>query len=150
MKAPNGKAAILFRIAAVLFVLFAAGHTFGFLSFRAPTQEAQAVFESMNSVHFEADGKIFSYGGWYRGFGLSATASMLFEAFLAWYLGGMAKRGAPEVKALGWAFFLWQLPGVALAWIYYGVPPMVLSVLVAALIAVATSRAKGKAATEIR
>jgi hypothetical protein len=104
----------------------------------------------MNSVHFEADGKIFSYGGWYRGFGLSATASMLFEAFLAWYLGSMAKKGLPEVKALGWAFFLWQLPGVALAWIYYGPPPMVLSLLVAALIAVATSQAKAKAATETR
>jgi succinate dehydrogenase/fumarate reductase cytochrome b subunit len=150
MKAPNGKATILFRITAVLFVLFAAGHTFGFLSFRAPTQEAQAVFESMNNVHFEADGKIFSYGGWYRGFGLSATASMLFEAFLAWYLGGMAKRGASEVKALGWAFFLWQLPGVALAWIYYGPPPMVLSLLVAVLIAAATRLAKTKAATEAR
>jgi hypothetical protein len=150
MKRANGRATILFRITAVAFVLFAAGHTFGFLSFKAPTQEAQIVFQSMNSVHFEADGKIFSYGGWYRGFGLSATASMLFEAFFAWYLGGMAKKGAPEVKALGWAFFLWQLPGVALAWIYFGVPPMVLSVLVAALIATATWLATAKAATETR
>jgi len=135
------KSTILFRITAVLFVIFALGHTFGFLSFKAPTQEGIAVLESMNTVHFEVGHKIFSYGGWYRGFGLSATASMLFEAFFAWYLGGMAKRGRPEVKVLGWAFFAWQLPAVALAWIYFGLPPMVLSILVTVLIATATALA---------
>jgi len=132
------KATILFRITAVLFVLFALGHTFGFLSFKPPTQEGQAVFDAMNNVHFEAEGKIFSYGGWYRGFGLTATASMLFEAFLAWYLGSMAKRGSREVAVIGWAFFLWQLPGLVLAWIYFGIAPMILSALVAVLIAIAT------------
>lgn len=132
------KATILFRITAVFFVIFAIGHTLGFLSFKAPTQEGIAVFESMNTVHFEVGHKIFSYGGWYRGFGLSATAAMLFEAFLAWYLGSMAKRGSRETKPLGWAFFVWQLPGVVLAWIYFGIPPMVLSILVTALIGTAT------------
>src|SRR5258707_402848 len=110
------KATVLFRITAVLFVLFALGHTFGFLSFKPPTQEGQAVRDAMNNVHFEVKGKIFSYGGFYRGFGLSATASMLFESFLAWYLGSMAKRGSREVAVVGWAFFLWQLFGVVLAW----------------------------------
>lgn len=132
------KATILFRITAGLFILFAIGHTFGFLSFKAPTQEGQAVLESMNNVHFEMDGKIFSYGGFYRGFGLSATASMLFEAFLAWYLGSMARRGSPEVKAIGWAFFLWQIVGLVLSWMYFGIPPMILSVLVAGLIGAGT------------
>jgi len=144
------KATILFRITAVLFLLFAAGHTFGFLSFKPPTQEAQAVLESMNNVHFSAEGKIFSYGGWYRGFGLSATAGMIFEAFLAWYLGSMAKRGSREVKTIGWALFIWQLPGLVLAWIYFGIEPMILSALVTVMIGVATALANGKAATEIR
>ena len=74
------KATILFRITAVLFLLFATGHTLG-ISFKAPTQEAQAVLEPMNNVHPEVARKIFADGGWYRGFGLSATASMIFEAF---------------------------------------------------------------------
>ena len=132
------KATILFRITAVFFVIFALGHTFGFLSFKAPTQEGIAVFESMNTVHFEVGHKIFSYGGWYRGFGLSATASMLFEAFLAWYLGAIAKRGTHGVKPIGWVFFAWQIFGAVLAWIYFGLPPMVLSVVVTLLIGTAT------------
>jgi hypothetical protein len=132
------KAAVLFRITAVVFLVFAAGHTFGFLSFKPASQEGLAVREAMNDVHFEVHGKIYSYGGWYRGFGLTATASMLFEAFLAWYLGSMAKRGSRDVAVLAWAFFTWQLPGLMLAWLYFGVAPMVLSALVALLIACST------------
>ena len=141
------KATILFRITAVMFLLFAAGHTFGFLSFKPQTQEALTVRDAMNNVHFEEEGKIFSYGGWYRGFGLSATASMIFEAFLAWYLGTMARRGSREVAAIGWAFFAWQLPGLVLSWLYFGIPPMVLSAVVVILIGIATWLATTKAAT---
>lgn len=135
------KATLLFRIAAVMFVLFAIGHTFGFLTFKPATEQGLAVRDAMNNVHFEAQGRIYSYGGFYRGFGLSATASMLFEAFLAWYLGSMAKRGSREVKAIGWAFFIQQLSGLVLSWLYFGVPPMILSAVVTALIGVATWQA---------
>jgi len=136
------KASILFRIVAVVFVLFAAGHTVGFLSFKPNTEQALAVRDAMNNVHFEAQGKIFSYGGWYRGFGLTATFAMLFEAFLAWRLGSMAKRGAPDVLALGWGFFVWQLPGLALSYLYFGITPMIFSAVVAVLVAVATALAR--------
>jgi hypothetical protein len=136
------RATILFRITAVVFLLFAAGHTVGFLSFKPATEQALAVRDAMNNVHFEANGKIFSYGGWYRGFGLTATFAMLFEAFLAWRLGSMAKRGSPDVKALGWAFFLWQLPGLVLAYIYFGVIPTIFSLVATALVAAATWSAK--------
>lgn len=144
------KATILFRITAIVFLLFAAGHTFGFLTFTPPTQEGLAVRDAMNNVHFEVGSKIFSYGGWYRGFGLSATASMIFEAFLAWYLGSMARRGSQEVRAIGWTFFAWQLPGLVLSWLYFGIPPMVLSAVVAILIGTATWLATAKAATGAR
>ena len=132
------KATLLFRITTVVFLLFATGHTFGFLSFKPPTEEGLAVRDAMDRVHFEAQGKIFSYGGWYRGFGLTATVAMLFQVFLAWNLGNMAARGSQDVKAIGWAFFAWQLPGLVLSWLYFGIAPMILSALVAVLIGVAT------------
>jgi len=132
------KATILFRITAVLFLVFAAGHTFGFLSFKPPTEPGLAVRDAMNNVHFEVKGAVYSYGGFYRGFGLSATAGMVFEAFLAWYLAGMAKRGSRDVKVLGGAFFVWQVAGLVLSLLYFGIPPMVLSTVVAVLIGAAT------------
>lgn len=129
-------ATLFYRIAAVLFVLFTLGHTFGFLSFRPSSQEGQAVLESMNRVHFQAGGRAFSYGEWYRGFGLSITVSMLFWAFLSWHLGETARTAPHAIGVLGWAFFAVQLAGVVMALLYFGPPAMVLSALVTALVGV--------------
>jgi hypothetical protein len=82
------KATALYRIAAVLFIVFAAGHTVGFLGFRPPTTEAAAVRDAMKNVHFQVGGSSFTYGGFYTGFGLFATLYLLFAAYLAWHLGG--------------------------------------------------------------
>lgn len=46
------KASTWFRIAFVVMLLFAAGHTFGFLTFRASTADGQAVRAAMDTVHF--------------------------------------------------------------------------------------------------
>jgi len=42
------KAVTLYRIASVLLVLFAAGHTFGFLKFKPSSAEGLAVRDAMN------------------------------------------------------------------------------------------------------
>jgi hypothetical protein len=46
-------ATLLYRIAAFVFVLFAVGHTYGFLSLRPPSAEGRAVYDAMNTVRFE-------------------------------------------------------------------------------------------------
>jgi len=86
----------LYRTAAVVLVLFAAGHTAGFLTFRPSSPQGLAVWESMNSVHFEFAGSTYSYAGFYTGFGLTVTpfvgplcAVTLFAAhalFSRWWL----------------------------------------------------------------
>lgn len=116
-------ATVLYRIAAVLLVLFAAGHTVGFLRFTPPTAEGIAVRDAMDAVRFDIKGKSFTYGGFYRGFGLFVTAYVLFSAFIAWHLGGLAAAGPSAIGVLGWAFFLVQLATLALSWIYFG--PMI-------------------------
>ena len=133
-------ATLLYRIAAFVFILFALGHTYGFLSLRAPSAEARAVFDAMNTVHFEVGGHSFSYGGFYRGFGLSCTVSMLLSAFLAWHLGELARSAPASVGLLGWVFFAAQIAGGVLSFLYFGLPPMVLSALVAAVVGLAAFR----------
>ena len=133
-------ARLLYRIAAFLFVLFALGHTYGFLHLRAPSAEARAVFDAMNTVHFEVGGQSFSYGGFYRGFGLSCTVSMLLSAFLSWHLGQLARSAPASIGLLGWVFFAVQIAGGVLSFLYFGLPPMVLTTLVAAIIGLAAFR----------
>jgi hypothetical protein len=130
-------ATLLYRIAAFVFALFALGHTYGFLSLRAPSAEARAVFDAMNTAHFEIGSQSFSYGGFYRGFGLSCTVSMVLSAFLSWHLGELARSAPSAIGPLGWIFFVAQLAGVVLSFLYFGLPPMVLSALVAAIVGLA-------------
>ena len=127
----------LYRIAAVIFVLFAVGHTFGFLSLRAPSAEGQAVYDAMNNVHFTDGGHSYSYGGFYRGFGLSCTVSMILSVFLSWHLGELAKSNPSAIGVLGWIFFLAQVAGVVLSFLYFGLPPMVLSCVMAVIVGLA-------------
>ncbi len=125
------KSVWLYRIAAAFFVLFAAGHTFGFLSFKPSTAEGVAVLEAMNRVHFQAGGTSFSYGGFYRGFGLDITLYLVFSAFLAWHLAGLVKTAPAAIGALGWAFFGLQLAGLILTFKYFSTGPAVLGGVVA-------------------
>jgi hypothetical protein len=139
-----------FRISAVILLLFAVGHTLGFLTFTPPTEQGLAVREAMTNVHFQVGGKIFSYGGFYRGFGLSATISMLFEGFVCWFLGGLARRNPREVIAIGWALVVQQVAGMVLSLMYFGVPPTIFSAVLTLCIVVATSLAarSSKASTQ--
>jgi hypothetical protein len=124
------KATLLYRIASVAFILFALGHTVGFLTFRPPTPEGLAVWDAMNHVHFHVDGSDFSYGVFYIGFGLSATVSMLFQSYIAWHLGALARNNPKAIGAFGWAFTLVQVAGLILSLKYFAAIPAILSAIV--------------------
>lgn len=121
----------LYQAASALFVLFAALHTFGFLSFRAPTAEARALYESMFSVHFRVGGATFSYGGFYVGFGLYVSLYLLFSALLAWKLSSLSVAQPEAIGLLGWALFTLQLISFGLSWIYFSTGPAAFSAITA-------------------
>jgi hypothetical protein len=139
------KSTWLYRVAAILLVLFAAAHTFSFLKFIPPTSEGRAVLDGMNTVSLKP-GSVYTFGGFYRGFGLFVTAYLLFSAYLAWYLGSLARRlsvaaaptaGIPATSvptpagSLPWVFFFLQLVSLAITWKYFPAPPIISSALVA-------------------
>ncbi|HKE21943.1 MAG TPA: hypothetical protein VKB88_06095 [Bryobacteraceae bacterium] len=130
----------LYRSAAVVFVLFAAGHTLGFLSFTPPTSEGIAVRDAMANVHFTLRGSTFSYGGFYRGFGLSATVSMLFQAFLAWQLAALTRVAPRAAASITWALVAVQVLGFVLSCLYFAIPPAVFSLGLGVLLAFAGRR----------
>ena len=124
-------ATTLYRIASVLLVVFAAGHTVGFLKFVPASAEGRAVHDSMKNVRFQVGRSTFTYGGFYTGFGLFATAYLVFAAFLAWCLGDLARAHPEAIAPLVWGFFLLHVASLVLSWIYFLAPPVVLSALVA-------------------
>jgi hypothetical protein len=134
------KAARWFRIAAIVMLLFAVLHTIGFLSLRPPSPEGMAVWNAMNGVSFSIDGGTYSYGHFYRAFGLSLTVVQLFGAWVAWTLGQMARRGDGGVRAIAWGIIVWQILGIAIAAIYVSAKPAALSSVTVICIAIALVR----------
>ena len=124
-------ATILYRIAAIVLILFAAGHTAGFLTLKPPTAEGIAVRDGMNNVHFAVGSKLYTYGGFYKGFGLTITVYMLFTALLAWHLGGLAATNPGAIGILGWAFFALHVASVVLSCVYFFPIPAVFGAVVA-------------------
>jgi hypothetical protein len=125
------KAKTLYRIAAVLFVLFTAGHTFGFLSFKASSAAGAAVRAEMDRVPVDGGA---TWGGFFTAFGLDISAYMAFSAILAWGLGSVSDRPADGFGLIAWSFAALQLATLVLSLVYIGVEPSVFSAVAALLL----------------
>ena len=122
------KARILYRISAVLLVLFAAGHTIGFRQ-NNPEWGADAVLGLMRSVHFDAEGFNRTYWDFFSAFGLFFSVFLLFAAVLAWVLGGLPAEILTRVRGIAWALAICFVAITALNWVYAFTIPIVFSTL---------------------
>jgi hypothetical protein len=123
-------ATLLYRIAAGLLVFFALAHTAGMLSSKSPSTEASLVRHAMKDVHFQNMGRTNTYYGYYLGFGLSLSAYLLFAAFVALHLGGLAKRNPAAIGGLGCALFAVQLALFIFCCVYFFAAPIIVSGLI--------------------
>ena len=123
------KASRFYRIAAVLLLLFAAGHTFGFRQ-NNPAWGADAVLGSMRSVHFDAQGFTRTYWDFFSAFGLFFSVFLLFAAVLAWQLGRLPAETLGRVRSIAWALAICFVAVTALSWRYAFTTPIVFSTLV--------------------
>jgi hypothetical protein len=82
------QASMFYRIAAVLLVLFAAGHTLGFRQ-SDPNWGVDAVVGSMRSIHFDVLGFNRTLWDFFVAAGFSVGVFYVFAAILAWQLGGL-------------------------------------------------------------
>jgi hypothetical protein len=127
---------LFYRIAAAVSLLFAIGHTAGFLSFSPKSAEGRAAIKAMGVV-FSEDGTRFSYEGFYKGFGLSCTLAMLLIAVWSWWLGGLAKSTPRATVVPGVALIAYQLGGLVLALLYFPAPAVVFSAILPILYSIA-------------
>ena len=120
------KASTFYRIAAVLILLFAIGHTVGFLQ-SDPKWGVDSLLVSMKSTHFDIQGFSRSYWDFFLGFGFFVTVFLLFAAVLAWQLGGVALETLVTMRGLAWAFALCFVAITVLSWRYFFAIPIVFS-----------------------
>src|SRR6266702_6064673 len=136
------KASVFYRIAAVLLLLFALGHTLGFRQ-SDPKWGVDALLGSMRSVHFDAQGFTRTYWDFFSAFGLFFSVFLLFSAVLAWLLGGLPAETLARVRSIAWALAICFVAVTALSWRYAFTTPIVVSTLITVcLIAAAWLSAK--------
>lgn len=99
------KASLFYRIAAVLLLLFAVGHTLGFRQ-SDPQWGVDALVGSMRSIHFDVQGFSRTYWDLFEAAGFSVGVFYLFAAILAWQLGGLPAETLAPMRGIAWAFAL--------------------------------------------
>jgi hypothetical protein len=124
------KASIFYRIAAVLLLLFAIGHTFGFRQ-NNPEWGVSSVIGSMQSIHFEAQGVSRTYWDFFSAFGLFFSVFLVFAAVLAWWLGSVRTEDfGVFMRRTAWALAISFAAITALSFRYAFTTPIVFSTMI--------------------
>ena len=120
------KAAVFYRIAAVLLLLFALGHTLGFRQ-SDPKWGVDALLVSMRSIHFDLQGFNRTYWDLFVAAGFSVGVLYLFAAILAWQLGGLPAATLALMRGTAWAFALCFGVITVVSWRYLFAIPIAFS-----------------------
>jgi hypothetical protein len=128
--------AFLYRIASILLVLFAAGHTLGFRRVD-PRWGLDATIGALKATQFQVQGFTRSYWGFYTGFGFFVTVLLVFAGILAWQLGGLPKDTLRSLRVVTWALALSFVAVTFLSWRYFFIAPVVFSGVIAACLLLA-------------
>lgn len=123
------KASMFYRIAAVLLLLFAIGHTVGFRQ-SDPTWGVDALVGSMKSIHFDVQGFNRTYWDFFEGAGFTVGVLYLFSAILAWQLGGLPAATLAHMRGTAWAFAVCFAAITVLSWKYFFVLPLAFSIAI--------------------
>ena len=120
------KASLFYRIAAVLLLLFDAGHTSGF-----PWSDPKWGVDlgSMRSTHFYIMGFSRTYWDFYVGFGLFVSVFLLLAVALAWQLSRLPPESLVLMRGTAWAFALCFVAITVLSWKYFFAIPIVFSIV---------------------
>jgi hypothetical protein len=91
--------AVRLRIASIVGLLFAAGHTLGSRKDWSP-MATNPVMDAMRSSRFDVEGVSRSYLDFYRGFGFSLSVYLIMQAALLWQLATIAKTNPALVRPM--------------------------------------------------
>jgi hypothetical protein len=127
---------LFLRIASVIALLFAAGHTLGGTRSWSPQGETE-VLQAMRSVRFETEGVTRTYLDFYLGFGHTISIYLFLQAMLLWQLAAIAKSDPPRARPMIASFFLASVTTAFVSWKFIFALPALFAVVLAAALGVA-------------
>lgn len=107
------------RIAALVTLLYCAGHTMGMPWTPATGPQETAVIDAMKSVRFDALGSERTYWQFYFGFGLIISGYLAVQSAVLWLMAGLAKRDPGRFRPIIAAFFISFALNAVAAWKFF-------------------------------
>jgi hypothetical protein len=123
------RASLVYRIAAVLLLLFAVGHTLGFRQ-SDPAWGVDTLLGLMRSSRFDVQGFSRTYWDLFVAAGFSVGVFYVFSAVLAWQLARLPAGTLAEMRVTVWAFALCFAAITLLSCGYLFMIPIVFSVVI--------------------
>ena len=123
------RASLVYRIAAVLLLLFALAHTLG-LRQSDPAWGVDTLLGLMRSSSFDVQGSSRTYWDLFLAAGFSVGVFYLFSAVLAWQLAGLPAGTLADMRIIAWAFALCFAAITLVSWRYLFLFPIVFSLVV--------------------
>ena len=123
------RASLFYRIAAVLLLLFALGHTLGFRQ-SDPAWRVDALLGSMRSIRFDVQGFTRTYWDLFLAAGFSVGVFYFFAAILAWQLGGLPAAALASLRGTAWAFALCFAAITVVSWRFLFILPIAFSIVI--------------------
>ena len=124
------KASLLLRIASVLLILFAIGHTLGFRRVD-PRWGVDSLINQLRTTHFNVQGFDRTYSDFFTGFGLFVTILLLFAAIVSWQLGGLPRESLSAMSLITWSLAICFILVTFLSYQYFFIVPVIFSGAVA-------------------
>lgn len=98
------KPKLLLRIASLVMLLHAMGHTFGALGWKnAPNNAIAQVISAMQNNHFDFMGRSATLANFHEGYGMTMILVLLFISLLLWFL---ATAPTPRLVILSGVFLV--------------------------------------------
>ena len=127
------------RLAAVLTVLYAAGHTLGGTESWSPPGDTE-VLQSMRTFEFDVMGATRTYMDFYLGFGVYITVLLLLQAVLMWQVASLARHDPHRAGHMAAALSVGSLIGTFVVWKLIFIVPALFSLACASCATIAYVR----------
>ncbi len=137
----------LLRIASVITLLFAVGHSLG--APWTPVNESApvSVVQAMKSVSFDAMGRSRTFWDFYFGFGVSISIYLIVQAAVLWLLAALAKTQPASVRPFVVVLLAANVVNAYVTWKYFFLLPLVLSIVMVICLALALVASKPRVGT---
>ena len=123
------KASVLYRIASVLLILFAIGHTLGFRRVD-PRWGVDSLINQLRSTHFNVQGFNRTYWDFFSGFGFFVTILLLFTAIVSWQMAGLPGESLSSMPLVTWGLAICFVIVTFLSYQYFFMVPVIFSALI--------------------